>query len=196
MLTCSEFGAAMGISTYETRNQLIKKKLNRDEPEEINDFTQKILQYGTDVEPFAIADVQAFLSVVILNEGLHSNPLYQGIAGSHDGKVLGQDMIVEIKSKINGVLPDIPDPAHIVQCIGNMEMREAGMCVLVYWAPGQCRCWWLKRNEKMFKSLIWPRLLNFMCRMDAKEYFPRFSPGEKARIIKSVYSFVSLNPKI
>lgn len=193
-LTCSEFAAAMGISPYTSRSKLLTSKLDPSSVKPHTKFTEKLLKMGEVCEPIARLDLESFLNVTIEEEGLHYNPDYLKIAGSHDGIIKNTNTIVEIKVKTTGILPSSPDPAHVVQCLGNLEMRQADNCLLVYWVEcGEIRYWVIPRNTKLFNNLVWPYLREFINRLETKRQYPKMEAGVKQAIKDDIMRHVSLN---
>ena len=193
LITCSEFAIAIGISKLESRNALMRKKINPDSVPEKNEISKKIFAYGSNIEPIARQDLEDFLNIKIDKQGLYFNQIYSGVAGSHDGKIRNKNGIIEIKTKISGILPKSPQPDHVVQCLRNMEMWQVDFCILYYWTPGGSQYWIIPRDAEKFKKVIWPLLLEFMHKIEAKTYYARMAAGEKQKIINAIMHDLKLN---
>lgn len=129
-ITASNFGAAMGVSPYKTRQQLWRELTGRAKPFEGNHITQ----YGEDHEPDAVAAYEERTGYLVISTGFHVYRHADYVGCSPDGLV-GADGLIEIKCRYNGELfKEIP-PHYLAQVQGQLEIMNRDWCDFVSWNP-------------------------------------------------------------
>ena len=207
-ITMSNAGAAIGVGRFKSRNQVLQEKRNP-QHKDLSPITAAILESGVVSEEYARESAEEFLGgITIHEEGLNDNPDYPGVAGSHDGIWHEASTIFEFKKRVRPpnsdkapTLPTKPYPEHVVQCVGNIEMRGVARCLLVYYL---CKdddhttvtdmvMFPIAKNTDLWNHLIWPRLQFFISYLDSGDDIPRLANGEKEIIIKRMDYYLDKN---
>jgi putative phage-type endonuclease len=136
-LTASQFGAALGLSPYQSRQELWRQLTGRAEPFTGNPATD----WGTAHEKDAIHCYEVVKGVLVEPAGFVQYEQWSGC--SPDGWVLDGNRrgIVEIKCPFSQrIYEDIPE-YYRAQVIGQLGITGAAWCDFLCWSPDESRVW-------------------------------------------------------
>ena len=133
-LTASNFGAALGLVPYTSRNTAYLRAMGLDKFE-----GNVATEWGTNNEANAIVDYEAFTGNIVTPTGLHVHPTYNWLAGSPDGFV-GAAGMIEVKCpfyhrKDGGRLHKEIPMHYMLQMNGLMSICDRQWCDYVCWEP-------------------------------------------------------------
>ena len=130
MLTGSNFGSAIGLNPYESKQKLYRMLIGEDPPFEGNEMTQ----WGADHQDDATHAYEAHTGDFVAETGFWTNYDPEWLGASPDG-LIGRDGLIECKCKFSQELWDHV-PAHsLAQVQGQIAITERKWCDFVSWAP-------------------------------------------------------------
>lgn len=169
-LTASDFGAALGLNPYCSRQKLWRIKTGLETVE-----TNFHIQRGIDNEIFAIAAYEVETGSLVSQAGLVLHPEHDWLACTPDGLV-GHDGLLETKcpAKIRVEPPEY----HVAQCLGQLECTGRAWCDYAQWCEGEIAVTRLHRSQEFWAWAL-PLLEEFWecvreLREPARRARPRF----------------------
>jgi len=154
LLTASDFGAAVGLNPYCSRQQLWRLKTGR-EVFEGNDQTQ----YGKDNEHHAIAKYEAITGEFVEPGAFCVNEAYPELGCTPDGRIL-DGSIIEVKCPTSGIYRE-PPIYYLAQVIGQMEIVGADRCYFVAWSSEETKIWLVHHSPAAFAWML-PKLMQMV----------------------------------
>ena len=151
-LTASDFGAALGLHPYCSRQKLWRIKTGLETVE--SNFH---IQRGIDNESNAIAAYQVESGNLVCPAGLVLHPEHPWLAATPDGYV-GGDGLVETKCPAQ-IRPE-PPAYHVAQCLGQLECAGRAWCDYAQWCAGEITIMRLHRSPDFWAWAL-PRLREF-----------------------------------
>ena len=177
-LTASNFGAALGISPYKSRNKLFKEMRGDSEPFKGNEMTA----YGQEMEPVAIDDYECETGNLVQEVGFILHPDNSMIGASPDG-LIGDNGSIEVKcpwkQEVYGGIP----PFYAAQCYGVMACCERKWCDFYCWTPIDTELTRIDFSEDVWAKM-YEHLELFLSWVKAGDAPPRMERGKKAEIEK------------
>lgn len=128
-LTASDFGAALGLNPYCSRQELWRIKMGI-KTVEVNVHIQR----GMDNEDNGRAAYEVETGVFVGKAGLVQHPAHEWLAASPDGFV-GADGLVEIKCP--QAIRSKPPLYHVAQCLGQLECTGRAWVDYAQWVDGE-----------------------------------------------------------
>ena len=156
-LTASNFGAAIGVNPYMSRQKLFRTIKGLEPKFEGNEMTQ----WGNDHEQDAVDAYEAAHGVIVLDAGDKQafviDAVHDWLGCTPDGRVAGEaDRLLEVKCPYNKMYKDIP-AYYMAQIQGQMYITQHHQCDFVAWTEDELRVWRVDYNETywevMFKML-------------------------------------------
>lgn len=166
LLTASDFGAALGLNAYVSRQKLWRLKLGLETVHE-NDHIRR----GVALEAAAIHAYQVDRGVLVNEAGLVLHTAEPWIGASCDGLV-GSDGLVEVKCPAK--FRDEPPAYHVAQMQGQLEITDRAWCDYVQFCDGDIR---VKRvyRDRAWWELALPKLREFWGYVERMEAPPRMT---------------------
>lgn len=164
MLTASDFGAALGINPYCSRQRLWRIKMGL---ETVGDNIH--IQRGRENERHAIHAYEVDSGHLVDAVGLVVHPDHPWLGASPDGLV-GDRGLVEIKcpSAFRGEPPEY----HLAQIQGQLEITDRDWCDYAQWVEGTIRVVRVYRDADWWASAL-PKLVEFWDCVQRMESPPR-----------------------
>jgi putative phage-type endonuclease len=165
ILTASDFGAALGIDPYRSRQALWRIKLGLELVAENDDMRR-----GNALEPIARHAYEVATGHLVDETGLVLHPAEPWLGASPDGYV-GDDGLVEIKCP--RAFRDLPPQAHLAQIQGQLEVTGRAWCDYAQFVDGTLRV-----GPRVMRDAAWwadalPRLREFWRYVEMMEQPPR-----------------------
>ena len=173
LLTASDFGAALGLNPYCSRQKLWRIKTGL---ESVGDNFH--MRRGTEHESDAIFIYQVVAGVLVGEVGLALHPAHAWIACTPDGAV-GGDGLVEAKCPAQ--FRDEPPVYHVAQIQGQLECTDRAWCDYVQWVDGEIRVYRVIRSPAWWAWAL-PQLRAFWAYVERMEEPPRMRKADKALI--------------
>ena len=143
-LTSSDFGAALGVNPYCSRQKLWRLKVGLEKVE-----TNWHIQRGIDHEADALFAYEVETGLLVDEVGLVLHPAHAWLAATPDGAV-GADGLIECKCPAQ--FRDAPPDYHLAQILGQLECADRAWCDYVQWVEGEIHvtrvvrdpAWWAR----------------------------------------------------
>lgn len=161
LLSASDFGAALGINPFCTRQKLWRLKIGLEVVSE-----NEHIRRGTEQEPVAVFAYEVERGVLVDEAGLVLHPDEPWLGASPDGFV-GADGLIEVKAPAT-VRHEVP-PYHYAQIQGQMEIADRGWCDYAQWCDGELHVKRIARDRVWWDNAL-PKLREFwdyVLRMDS-----------------------------
>ena len=131
-LTASEFGAALGLNPYKSRQALWREKTGKAEPFAGNEMTE----WGNTYEPIAINAYEVETGELVTPAGF---VLYEDWAGCTPDGYIGNDGLIEVKCPFSqNIYPEWP-VYYRAQCIGQLGITYRDFVDCWCWTPNGAR---------------------------------------------------------
>ena len=170
-LTASDFGAALGLNPYCSRQKLWRIKTGL---ESVGDNFH--MRRGTEHESDAIFCYEMETGLLVDEVGMVCHPAHDWIACTPDGTV-GSDGLVETKCPAQ--FRDEPPVYHMAQIQGQLECVGRAWCDYVQWVDGEIRITRVPRNAAWWEWAL-PQLREFWGYVERMEEPPRRGKADKA----------------
>ena len=130
-LTASNFGTALGLNPYQSRQKLWRQLTGLQPAFEGNEFTKR----GEKLESFAKQSYEVQSGILIEDTGFHIHSVEKWLGASPDGLVedYSGKGLVEIKCPMIEI--DLVKPMYFAQMQGQMEVMGRGWCDFFAWSP-------------------------------------------------------------
>lgn len=172
-LTASDFGAALGLNPYCSRQKLWRIKAGLETVE-----SNVHIQRGIENESHAIAAYEVESGHLVYPAGLVLHPEHPWLAASPDGYV-GSDGLVE--TKCPSEIRSAPPAYHIAQCLGQLECTGRSWCDYAQWHEGEITIMRLYRNQDFWAWAL-PRLREFWGYVSDLREPPRMKKPDMAEV--------------
>lgn len=194
-ITTSKCAALLGLHEHCSRTKFLQEYRN---PEEVNDYTQRLFNMGHKTEPIVREWVEQKTGGHIFQFGFIEDPAGK-IGCSPDGVLLwsGRTSLVEIKSTENP-LPKEPKRHAVCQTLANMYIGGFPQAIIAYCslADGErtYAAWLLKRTPEtdVFWDLLKKEMESAYDLLSEKKEIPARIEGELKRRAEELYSFIVL----
>jgi putative phage-type endonuclease len=147
-LTCSYFGAALGLSPYMSRQALWRELTGRGVPFEGNVATD----WGIANEPNAINAYEVETGELVIPSGFIRVDLGFPSGCSPDG-LIGIDGAIEAKCPFNQTLYDAVPDKYLPQVLGTIHLTGRQWCDFISWTPQGHKIIRVERND-----ILWTRI--------------------------------------
>lgn len=151
-LTASDFGAALGLNPYCSRQKLWRIKLGMETVERNHHIAR-----GEENEARALWQYQVEAGLLADEVGLVLHPAEQWLGASPDATV-GSDGLVEIKCPVG--FREAPPAYHLAQVQGQLEITGRDWCDYVQWVDGDIRVTRVHRDAQWWEWAL-PKLREF-----------------------------------
>lgn len=157
-LTASNFGAALGLSPWQSRQKLFRVMLGIEPRDPMN----ANMQWGIDNELTAVAGVEAHTGIVFDFTGKNQRHLTVEIDGvtlgaTPDGSCGSTGIEVKCPSK----LPDEIPPHYVPQILGQCLIAGFDSVFFSAWTPTEQRIWHVPRSSEYIEFML-PLLTEFI----------------------------------
>ena len=149
LLTASNFGAAIGINPYQSRQKLWAEMVGDAEPFTGNEMTE----YGTEHEPDAIFEYESWSGNFVERTGFWVNEEYPDLGCSPDGLV-GKSGLVEAKCPFKQIPHEEIPAYYMAQMQGQMLITKRVWCDFVSWSPDDTRIWRVDYSHEYVNAMI------------------------------------------
>lgn len=165
LLTASDYGAALGLNPYCSRQKLWRLKLGL---ETVNE--NEHMRRGNALEAAALHAYQVEAGVLVDESGLVVHPEHDWLGASPDATV-GSDGLVEAKAPVK--LRDAPPEYHVAQMQGQLEITDRAWCDYIQYVEGEpLRITRIVRDRDWWAWAL-PRLAEFWGYVQRLEQPPR-----------------------
>lgn len=164
ILSASDFGAALGINPYCSRQKLWRLKTGLEDQHE-----NAHMRRGTEHEADAIFCYEVATGLLVDEAGLVLHPTEPWLGCSSDGTV-GSDGLVECKCPTK--FRDEPPAYHLAQMQGQMECTNREWVDYVQWVEDEIRVTRIMRDRGWWEGAL-PGLAEFWGHVTRLEEPPR-----------------------
>ena len=177
-LTASDFGAALGLNPYCSRQKLWRVKTGLEAVE--SNFH---MQRGIDNEINAIAGYEMESGLLVSPAGLVLHPEHDWLAATPDGFVGCAGLL---ETKCPAQIRREPPAYHVAQCLGQLECTGRARCDYAQWRKGEITIVRLHRNQDFWAWAL-PRLREFWGYVSDLQEPPRMKRPDMAEVPGLVY---------
>jgi putative phage-type endonuclease len=163
-LTASDFGAALGLSPFCSRQKLWRIKVGIEKVE-----GNGHIRRGREHEQDALFKYAVGSGAWLEEVGLVIHPAHDWLAASPDALV-GHDGLVEAKCPVK--FRDDPPAYHLAQMHGQLEVTDRKWCDYVQWVDGDIRVTRVYRDAAWWADAL-PKLAEFWGYVQQLEPPPR-----------------------
>lgn len=164
LLSSSDFGAALSLNPYCSRQKLWRIKVGMEVVRENDDIRR-----GRELEAAAIHAYQVETGVLVDKMGLVRHPAHDWLGASPDGAV-GSDGLVEAKAPRQ--FRDEPPAYHLAQMQGQLEITDRVWCDYAQYCDGELRVIRVERDRAWWEWAL-PQLREFWDYVQRLEQPPR-----------------------
>ena len=164
LLTASDFGAALSLNPYCSRQKLWRIKLGLEAVHE-----NEHMRRGVALEAAAIHAYQVDSGVLVDEAGLVVHPTEPWLGASCDGLV-GADGLIEVKCPAQ--FRDEPPAYHLAQMQGQLEITDRQWCDYAQFCDGELRVIRVERDRAWWEWAL-PQLREFWDYVERLEQRPR-----------------------
>lgn len=166
LLTASDFGAALGLNPYCTRQKLWRLKVGL---EVVHD--NEHIRRGVALEAAALHAYQVETGLLVDEAGLVRHPAHDWLACSPDATV-ADDGLVEAKCPAQ--FRDEPPEYHLAQVQGQLEITDRAWCDYAQFCDGELRVIRVERDRAWWAWAL-PQLREFW------DYVQRLEPPPRRK---------------